>query len=127
MTMSYYPDKDRPSTWKLYKQGMCEGCNGNCCTMPVEITREDLVLMGLADPDPHVESDKKVYKRLSKEGILKSYRAGSGLFMLMQKSNDDCIYLDQNRLCKIYELRPQVCRMFPSIGPRPGFCPQEAK
>lgn len=95
--------------------------------MPVEITLSDLVRMGLADADPAMESPKKIAKRLQKERIIKSYRASSGLFMLMQKSNDDCLFMGDDRLCTIYERRPEVCRAFPSIGPRPGFCPREDK
>ncbi len=120
------PDKDRPSTWVRYQNGMCEGCSAGCCTMPVEVHFSDLVRLGLTDQDERANSsEKKIAKRLIKEGVLKEYRMGTGLFMLTQKSNDDCYYLhEKTRLCTVYDRRPEVCRSFPRIGPRPGYCPQ---
>lgn len=117
-------DKDRPSTWRQYKNGMCNGCRAGCCTMPVEVRIEDLLRLGLVTEDEVDHSIKKIVKKLNKEGILKSYRESTGLFMFVQRENGDCIFLDdKTRLCKHYEKRPQVCRDFPNIGPRPGFCP----
>lgn len=117
-------DKDKPWTWVKYRKGMCDGCYGSCCTMPVEIKGEDLVRLGLADVDELEQSPKRLAKRLIKEGVLSSYRESSGNFMLTQKANDDCYFLDsKTRLCTVYEKRPGVCRQFPEIGPRPGFCP----
>jgi len=120
-------DKDRPSTWKPYRDGLCEGCNAGCCTMPVEVRASDLVRLGLIGEDELRASPKKVFNKLAKQGILKSYRAATGLFMLVQKSNDDCIFLGANRLCTVYDKRPDVCREFPKIGPRPGYCPVNRK
>lgn len=94
--------------------------------MPVEIKAEDLVRLELASIDELNSSPRKVAKRLIKEGVLASYRDGTGNFMLTQKANDDCYYLDlKTRLCKVYEKRPGVCRQFPEIGPRPSFCPSQ--
>lgn len=121
-------DKDKPWTWVKYRDGLCNGCHGSCCTMPVEIKSEDLVRLSLATEDELNASAKKVAKRLIKEGILNSYRDSTGNFMLTQKANDDCYYLDlKTRLCTVYEKRPGVCRDFPAIGPRPGFCPVRKK
>jgi Fe-S-cluster containining protein len=106
---------------------MCRDCNANCCTMPVEVKAEDLLRLGLIGEDEVRASPKKVFNRLAKQGILKSFRASTGLFMLVQKSNDDCIFLGPDRLCTVYDKRPGVCREFPSIGPRPGFCPKNKK
>ncbi len=118
------PDVDRPSTWKNWRSGMCNGCWGGCCTMPVEIKLSDLIRLGLTDEDEAAGSIKKLAKRLSKEGIIQSYRQGTEFFMLSQKANNDCLFLDSvTRLCTVYEKRPDTCRQFPSIGPRPGFCP----
>lgn len=118
------PDIDRPSTWKPYKSGMCNGCFGGCCTMPVEIKLSDLIRLGLASEDEAQGSIKKLAKRLIKEKVVVSYRSGTEFFMLSQKANRDCIFMDsQTRLCTVYERRPDTCRQFPSIGPRPGFCP----
>lgn len=97
--------------------------------MPVEVRLADLIRLGLTSLD-EVEnsSEKKVARRLIKEGLVKDYRSSTGLFMLSQRSNDDCIFLDErSRLCTVYEKRPEVCRRFPQIGPRPGFCPHSVK
>jgi Fe-S-cluster containining protein len=93
--------------------------------MPVEIKGSDLLRLGLASEDELNESPKKVFSKLSRKGILRSYRASTGLFMLVQKTNSDCIFLDKSRLCTVYSQRPDVCRQFPSIGLRPGFCPAQ--
>ena len=95
--------------------------------MPVEVLAEDLFRLGLIGEDEVRGSPKKVFKKLSKQGVLKSFRASTGLFMLVQKSNDDCIFLGADRLCEVYDRRPGVCREFPKIGPRPGFCPANKK
>jgi Fe-S-cluster containining protein len=123
-----HSDPDKPWTWQPYREGLCQGCRAGCCTMPVEIRAEDLQRLGLASEDEVRGSRKKLFKRLHREGILKSYRAGTDLFMLEQKNGTtDCYFLGPNRLCTVYERRPDVCRQFPSIGPRPGYCPAAPK
>lgn len=95
--------------------------------MLLEVTIEDLVRLGVCSEDEAAGSHKKLFKRLRKEKIAMSYRDGTGLFMLQSKSNGDCQFLDSNtRLCTVYEKRPGVCRKFPSIGPRPTYCPANA-
>ncbi|MBX2987562.1 MAG: YkgJ family cysteine cluster protein [Bdellovibrionaceae bacterium] len=117
-------DKDRPSTWKTYSQGLCRGCHGSCCTMPVEVRLQDLVRLGVVHEDEAAGSIKKVAKRLKREGVIVSFRQGTDLFMLTQQANSDCVFLNsRTRLCTVYDRRPDVCREFPAIGPRPGFCP----
>lgn len=73
--------------------------------------------------DEAIGSLKKVARNLIAAGHVHQYRASSGIFTLAQKPNGDCQYLGDDRLCKVYELRPDVCRRFPEIGPRPGYCP----
>jgi Fe-S-cluster containining protein len=121
-------DKDKPWTWVKYKNGMCEGCHGTCCTMPVEVKGSDLVRLGVCSIDELETSVKKLAKRLQKEKIITSFRqnegAGSEVFMLSARPNGDCHFLDfRTRLCTVYDKRPEVCRKFPDIGPKPGFCP----
>lgn len=92
--------------------------------MPVEVKISDLVRLGLVSEDEALGSLKRVAKRLKNEGLISSYRQGTDLFMLTQKANRDCVFMDsKTRLCTVYERRPEVCRQFPSIGPRPGYCP----
>ena len=121
-------DKDKPWTWVRYKSGMCDGCYGSCCTMPVEVVAADLVRLGVASSDEVEISKKKLAKKLIKEKIVQSYREGPDLFMLASRPNGDCRFLHpQTRLCTVYEQRPDVCRKFPEVGPKPGFCPKTPK
>ncbi len=121
-------DKDKPSTWIKYKESLCRDCMGTCCTMPVEIKIEDLVrLQAISEDDLHI-SRRKLVNRLKKEGVIQSYRESTQLFMISQRSNGDCHFLDpKSRLCREYPNRPNVCRAFPSIGLRPGYCPKIKK
>jgi Fe-S-cluster containining protein len=98
--------------------------------MPLEVRIEDLMIMGLvSSTEMGVETITKkriqqIVKGLQKLGIIKSYRSGTGLFLMTSKPNGDCQFLDSNRRCSIYSNRPQVCRKFPeSIGLRFGYCP----
>lgn len=122
------PDAQRPSTWVKYRSGLCEGCWGGCCTLPVEVSVADLIRLGLTDETEAATSLKKLARRLEKEGIIQAFQPRSQLFVLEQRYGRDCIYLDERtRLCTVYEKRPAVCRQFPRIGPRPGFCPAMPK
>lgn len=96
--------------------------------MPVEVKLSDLIRLGVTTEDEAQGSIKKLAKRLLRQGIVSSYRHGTELFMLTQKQGRDCYFLDsKTRLCTAYEKRPDVCRKFPEIGPRPGFCPSTPK
>ena len=95
--------------------------------MPVEIKATDLVTLGLATTDDIEGSLKKLAQKLKREGFIKNYRSSTELFMLEQVRGRDCIFLDENRLCRVYDKRPEVCRKFPDVGPRPGFCPARPK
>lgn len=120
---------DRPSEWTRFASAKtCDGCFAGCCTLPVEVSASDLFRLGLATEDEAAASQKKLFKRLHKEGRVKSFFAATGIYILEQRPNRDCIFLDEKtRLCTVYEKRPEVCRRFPKIGPRPGFCPKLAK
>jgi Fe-S-cluster containining protein len=122
-------DQDRPSTWRKYEAKNCTTCFANCCRMPVEVRLPDLVRLGLASEDEAQGSIRKLAKRLVKEGVIKSYREGTEFFMLTQKSNHDCYFLDSvTRLCRVYDQRPDTCRDFPArVGPRLGYCPSQKK
>jgi Fe-S-cluster containining protein len=118
-------DKDKPWTWIQYKDGMCNTCIAACCMMPVEVHASDLVRLGVATIDEEQISHKKMAKRLIKQGVIKSYRDASDLFMISSRANGDCYFLDaKTRRCTVYEKRPETCRKFPiEIGPKPGSCP----
>lgn len=97
--------------------------------MPVEIKAKDLIRLGLTTEDEVQNSLKKLAKRLEQQGIIRSYRSGTEFFMLTQRSNDDCYFLDfKTRLCTVYEKRPDTCRGFPTENsPRMNFCPYKSK
>ncbi len=122
-----WPDEGKPSTWVKHKPSLCKGCHALCCTLPVEVSVADLQRMELITPDEACLSVKKIARKLIAEGLVVSARAATGLFTLLQHANGDCVFLDENRLCKIYDRRPQVCRKFPELGPRPGWCPARPK
>lgn len=121
-------DQDRPSTWVRYKIQYCESCLATCCTMPVEVRVEDLVRIGVVTEDEAAGSLKKVARRLVAEGLVRSFRVSTGLFLLEQKNGRDCVFLGADRRCTVYDRRPNVCRSFPLVmGPRLGFCPYKKK
>lgn len=120
-------DLDRMSTWVLYKPSLCNGCHSNCCKLPVDATVPDLVRMAVISEDEALWSARKIARKLQHAGIVVSFRASKMQFQIAQKANRDCIYLGDDRLCTIYEKRPDVCRRFPSCSPRPGYCPSERK
>lgn len=96
--------------------------------MPVEVRASDLVRLGVADENELQEDERLVARRLIREGVVRTYREKTGLFTLTQKSNDDCYYLGKDRLCTVYEKRPEVCRKFPlEMSRRIGFCPAARK
>ncbi len=117
-------DIDRPSTWVRWREELCGTCHGGCCMMPVEVHFSDLERLGLAEETP-----KKTFQRLMKEGVVKTFRAATGLFQLEQQSDRSCIFLHPTkRNCTVYEKRPEVCRKFPrEMGPRIGYCPSFGK
>lgn len=126
-------DKNKPHTWRAYKPSLCETCFATCCTMPLEVRYDDLITMGLIPADDAGEEVTKkkiqqIVKRLQKLGVVKSYRSGTGLFLMNSKPNGDCQFLNEKRRCSIYKNRPEVCRKFPeTIGLRWGFCPYQKK
>lgn len=118
---------DRPSTWvKFTNPRQCDGCFAGCCTLPVETSAADLIRLGILSEDEAAVSLKKAFRRLHKEGLVRSFHPPTGLFILEQRGGRDCVFLHpQTRLCTVYEKRPEVCRKFPKIGPRPGYCPEK--
>lgn len=126
--MSVGTDPQRPSTWRPYRNGLCEGCWAGCCTLPLEVSVEDLIRLELTTEEEAASGLKALSKRLIKEKMIQSFNAKTGIFIVAQKHGRDCIFLDKDRRCTVYEKRPQVCRKFPrELGPRPGFCPVRKK
>lgn len=118
-------DIAKPRTWVPFKPSLCASCWASCChSMPVEVSVPDMIRMGFLDEKEAVSGSlKKAARRLKSEGIIRTFRQSTLIFVLEQRPNGDCIFLDKNRLCTVYEKRPEICRQFPKIGPKPGFCP----
>lgn len=121
-------DIENLDTWTKYRKRLCDSCVANCCRMPVEATVDDLVRMGVLDSFSAEEPLKRIANRLKKSGVIDHYSPSRAIFTLARRANLDCIYLDQQtRRCTIYHVRPEICRNHPQIGPKPGYCPYEAK
>ena len=117
----------KPTSWVPFNPSMCKGCWAGCCTMPVQVSSEELYHMGFIKAEKVNGPLKRIAQRLIKAGILKSFNARTRLFRLKQKENGDCVFLSANRLCTIYENRPSICRGFQFNSVRPGFCPSQRK
>lgn len=116
-------NQDRPSTWVPFRAALCASCAATCCRLPLEVRVFDLVRLGLASED-EAAAPKRLSKRLIREGVVRTFRGATGLFLLEQKANGDCRFLGEDRRCTVYERRPDTCRDFPArVGPRVGFCP----
>jgi Fe-S-cluster containining protein len=84
--------------------------------------------MELATQDEVDWSLEDVARKLIKRRIVFSFDADEQMFTFEQISGRDCIFLDPlTRQCTVYEKRPDTCRNFPKIGPRPGFCPHKPR
>ena len=118
-------DVERLQTWTRYRAGLCDRCQANCCTMPVEARLSDLVRLGLVDPfEAEHEAPRLIARRLVKAGQVAHFSSKFGLFTLPRRSDGDCRYLDPaTRRCTVYAQRPDTCRKHPQVGPRPGWCP----
>ena len=118
-------DVDRCDNWTRYRNGLCDSCAANCCTMPVEVRLPDLIRLGLVDPfEAEHNAPKQIAKRLEKAGLIDHFNFRNSIFTLARRANGDCANLHpQTRRCTVYEQRPDTCRKHPQVGPRPGYCP----
>ncbi|WP_313311176.1 YkgJ family cysteine cluster protein [Pulveribacter sp.] len=118
-------DTNRCDTWTRYRAGLCESCNANCCTMPLEAALSDLVRLGWVEAfeAEHVE-ERLIARRLTKARLIDHYSPKHGLFTLARRASGDCQFLDATtRRCTVYERRPETCRLHPQKkSPRPGWC-----
>ena len=119
-----YSDIDNPGTWRKYKPGMCDTCQSGCCTMILEVSAKDLILLDMTDEWEVENCLKDLVKRLKKDKIIKRYNPKSGAFVMEQTKADECIFLDEEYQCSVYEKRPNVCRSHPErLSERVGYCP----
>ena len=91
--------------------------------MPLEVSVSDLVRLGFVREEEAISDLKTLAMRLRKEKIIKDFYPRKMVFVIAQKKNKDCIFLNEKRQCTVYTKRPEICRQFPKIGTKPGFCP----
>jgi Fe-S-cluster containining protein len=91
--------------------------------MPLEVSLPDLIRLGLVKKEEAIQDLGTVATRLKRQKIIQKFHPKKMVFVIAQKKNKDCIFLDENRRCTVYLKRPEICRQFPKIGPKPGFCP----
>lgn len=118
-------DVDRVETWSRYRAGLCDLCQANCCTMPLEVRLSDLVRLGLVDGFEATHEDPgRIAKRLQKARLIERYHTKTELFTMARRADGDCSFLQpQTRRCTVYAQRPDTCRQHPvSKSPRPGYC-----
>jgi Fe-S-cluster containining protein len=92
---------------KIYSEGIffrCTGC-GTCCSRPegwVEMTGEELERAAAA-------------LNISSENFRKKFTSGKkeGKYLLKNRPDGACVFLDKDNRCEIYDYRPLHCRTFP--------------
>ena len=119
-----HSDLENPGTWRKYKNGLCDTCQSGCCTMVLEVSAKDLIRLELTDEWEVENCLRDLVKRLKNEKLIKRYNFKSGVFVLGQTREGDCLFLDEERQCTMYENRPNVCRSHPEkLSDRIGYCP----
>ncbi len=81
----------------------CTGC-GDCCTGApgyVWVNKEEITALAARLGMPVADFEEKYTRRV---GIRRS---------LVEFPNGDCVFLDANRKCEVYEDRPRQCRTWP--------------
>jgi uncharacterized protein len=123
-------DVDRPETWTRYRAGLCETCNANCCTMPLEVSLPELVRLGWVDAfEAEHEQPSRIAKRLLKDRLIDHFNHKQSLYTLARRASGDCMNLDAHtRRCTVYDQRPDICRLHPQTrSPRQGYCAYGAR
>ena len=99
-------DKDDASDEPWYAEGLrfkCTGC-GDCCTGGpgyVWVTQEEIDALATRLNLSSAEFERRFVRYV---GVRRS---------LKERKNYDCVFLDANRRCTVYEDRPRQCRTWP--------------
>lgn len=111
----------------------CKNCKkeNHCCVFQKQDS--GFVFVGIKDAENIKKHTKKdynkflEYKKLSKkfinglknedislEGYMRYKQVLDGkILALKTKENGDCIFLNKNKKCDIYKIRPNICKMYP--------------
>ena len=110
--------------WIRWDKSMCASCWATCChKMPVEVSVRDLIRLEVLTEEEAASDLPRAARRLKREGIVRGLKPRSLVFVLAQKPGGDCIFLGPDRRCTVYRRRPEICRVFPKMSPKPGHCP----
>ena len=76
-------DVDSPGTWTRWRAGLCDSCQANCCTMPLEVRLPDLVRLGLVDAfEAEHEEPGRIAKRLMKARLIDHFNHKHAVFTI---------------------------------------------
>jgi Fe-S-cluster containining protein len=99
--VSEVPASDPTSTMSQEKKYDCMDCGACCGCFPIFATEDDVVL------EPQIKE-----KGIRVENCLRTHRVAYRMHPL--PFLDACAFLKEDKLCRIYETRPEVCRKFES-------------
>lgn len=87
----------------------CEGCC-ECCK-----NRQTVIVLDEIDVRMLKEGLGYTFKELLEAGFV-SLTVVDGVVLphlCVKKDSDECVFLDENGRCRIHDIRPGICRMFP--------------
>lgn len=79
-------------------RALCRQCKAECCDSTTPFTKKDIAEI------------KKKHRKLLR-GVEAVPSVGDA-FVLRRHNNDKCVFLGDDDLCRIYDVRPQICRDF---------------
>ena len=97
-------DVPKPVYRFLRDNHKCIGCGKCCYCSPIVISGKDIRVMA-CKLGMNVKEFKKQYTEV--------YPGSPGLSHF--KKEGPCVFLDENNRCKIYDARPDMCRLYPLV------------
>lgn len=77
---------------------VCAQCGAECCDVSTPFSKEDIKRIK--------SKHRKLFRGVTVTPTL------AEAFNLHKRNNTQCVFLDENKRCKIYEDRPQICKDF---------------
>lgn len=101
----------------LFDENKCEECGGKCCI------GDGYVFL---DVDEIEKIASFLHLSLDEFGMQYLRKVGNRYALVELPDKEECVFLDSNNKCSIYELRPKNCRTFPfwdifKINPQGAF------
>lgn len=93
----------------------CLKCiNSACCKLNVEVDKEEYNRFVKLNLDEHFETRAEIFVKENPK-YLKQTKVFDTMYkdnfaILKKKEDGNCVLLDENMKCTIYENRPQVCK-----------------